>query len=367
MERALPSVVRIATDQGAGTGFVIDTDGIILTANHVVEDEDEVEVTLADGTKLDGMVAGRHLASDAAIVRVDRPGLPALPLGDSSVVRPGDSVIKIGYSGLSSDRPSVTKGIVSALLPEERTGTNFIQTDASLNPGDSGGPMLNVAGEVVGFYVSKSVAIAVEGIGLAADIRSIQESLEDLKAGVTVCPPDPGNQVETYTWRSAEWGYFLGHPRTWQAFELNGWAILGDVELLPGEARATLPVWVAVQPTVGRAQYATASDYLAAWVESFTESHSRGAEFDRPVFQVLSQRRVCLPAIGVNDAIEVDVLVPRQLGLTIYRERWLVFLHGTMGYLLEGAAKIKGGAVTRTWDYHEQFIDTILYSFRFEK
>ena len=162
--RSLPSVVTIKVEgadaSGTGSGFVLRQDGYILTNNHVVEAagaSGKITVIFSDGKSNAATVIGRDASYDLAVIRVDRNGLPVLPLGASSTVVVGDPVIAVGAPlGLDS---TVTSGIVSALnRPVTPSGTvdattsfiNAIQTDAAINPGNSGGPLLDMAGRVIG-------------------------------------------------------------------------------------------------------------------------------------------------------------------------------------------------------------------------
>jgi serine protease Do/serine protease DegQ len=136
----------------AGSGVIVDADrGYILTNHHVVENADEIQISLIDGEILDAKVVGSDAATDIAVIKVEANGLVDMPIGDSEVVRAGDFVLAIGNPfGLGH---TVTSGIVSAL---GRTGISrngyedFIQTDASINPGNSGGALVNMRGELIG-------------------------------------------------------------------------------------------------------------------------------------------------------------------------------------------------------------------------
>ncbi len=135
-----------------GSGFVIDATGVIVTNNHVIAEADKIAVVLSDKTRLDAEVIGRDAKTDLALLRIDPGGkkLSALKLGDSDGTRVGDWVIAIGNPfGLGG---TVTAGIVSARQRDINAGPydDFIQTDASINRGNSGGPMFNLAGEVIG-------------------------------------------------------------------------------------------------------------------------------------------------------------------------------------------------------------------------
>lgn len=139
------------TKQSLGSGFVVDADGIIITNNHVIADADEITVNFSDGTKLVAELIGTDPKTDIAVLKVEPEGkLTAVPFGDSDTARIGDWVMAIGNPfGLGG---SVTLGIVSAVGRDISSGPydNFIQTDAAINRGNSGGPLFNMKGEVVG-------------------------------------------------------------------------------------------------------------------------------------------------------------------------------------------------------------------------
>ena len=136
--------------QGVGSGFIVEPDGVILTNAHVVEGADEVRVRLSDRREFKGTVVGVDKPTDIAVVKIEAKGLPAVRLGDPSRVRVGEWVLAIGSPfGFEN---TVTAGIVSATSRSLPDGTYvpFIQTDAAVNPGNSGGPLFNMKGEVIG-------------------------------------------------------------------------------------------------------------------------------------------------------------------------------------------------------------------------
>lgn len=169
---------------GAGSGFIINKDGHILTNNHVVEKADKITVTLADNQQVDAKLIGTDPQSDVALIKIDVAGdLPTIPLGNSEALEVGEWVIAIGNPfGLSQ---TVTVGVVSA-TGRSRVGINeyenFIQTDAAINPGNSGGPLLNIHGEVVGINSALySRTGGYMGIGFAIPIdmvKSIEAQLQ---------------------------------------------------------------------------------------------------------------------------------------------------------------------------------------------
>jgi len=174
--------------RGLGTGFIIDKEGFILTANHVVEGAEEILVTLADKRELTAKIIGRDPKTDLALIKIDPANdIIPLPLGDSAKLEIGEWVVAIGNPfGLGN---TVTAGIVSAKYRQIGAGPydNFIQTDASINPGNSGGPLLNTAGEVVGVNSAIfSQAGGNIGIGFAIPINMAKDLLPQLKGGKVV-------------------------------------------------------------------------------------------------------------------------------------------------------------------------------------
>ena len=167
---------------GQGSGFLISSDGYILTNNHVVGDADRVQVKLQDGREYTAKIIGTDPPTDLAVIRIDEKDLPFLKLGDSNKLEVGDWVLAIGNPfGLSH---TLTAGIVSA---KGRSGIglsdyeDFIQTDAAINPGNSGGPLVNLDGEVVGInsaIISRSGGYM--GIGFAIPINLVKHIREQL-------------------------------------------------------------------------------------------------------------------------------------------------------------------------------------------
>lgn len=165
--------------EGAGSGFVIDAEGFLLTNNHVVEGATEITVVLPDHGTFTGSVVGRSPEQDLAIVQVEADEeLPEIPLGDMDNVRVGQPVVAIGNALGLSGGPTVTTGVVSALgrtlEPQQGQAAmeDLVQTDAAINPGNSGGPLVNLNGEVVG--INTAGIQGAEGIGFAVSADTAQ-------------------------------------------------------------------------------------------------------------------------------------------------------------------------------------------------
>ncbi len=187
--------------QGTGSGFVIRKDGLILTNNHVVENAQEITVTLSDKQQYKARILGRDPKTDLAVLKIEPKGsLPAATLGDSEALRVGDWVMAIGNPfGLSN---TVTTGIVSAKGRMIGAGPydDFIQTDASINPGNSGGPLYNMAGEVVGINTAIfSQSGGNIGIGFAIPVNLVKNLVPELETKGTVTRGWLGVSVQPMT------------------------------------------------------------------------------------------------------------------------------------------------------------------------
>jgi S1-C subfamily serine protease len=179
---------RVVPERGTGSGFVIDDRGLILTNNHVVENTESLEVTLADKSKVAAKLVGRDPENDLAVIRVTVPKekLTPLRLGDSSQLQVGQMAIAIG-NPFGLDR-TITRGVVSAIGRSLKSDSgrqirNVIQTDAAINPGNSGGPLLNSRGEVIGINTAIFTPSGGSvGIGFAVPVNIAKKLLPQLVA-----------------------------------------------------------------------------------------------------------------------------------------------------------------------------------------
>ena len=216
--RVLPSVVSISTTSqngsGTGSGFVIRSDGYILTNNHVINDviggQGNLTVTLNDGKKFSGKILGADSSYDLAVIKINVTGLPALQFGNSDLIQVGDQVIAIGSPlGLSG---TVTSGIISAknraVTSSGGTGEssfiNALQTDAAINPGNSGGPLVDATGAVIG--VNSAIASLGSsfggqsgsiGLGFAIPINQAKRTAEQLISAGKATYPVLGIRLDT--------------------------------------------------------------------------------------------------------------------------------------------------------------------------
>lgn len=197
---------------GSGSGFVYTSNGYIITNQHVIEGAAKLTVTMHGGEVYDAVVVGSDIMTDVAVLKIDATDLPALPIGDSSAARVGEFVLAIG-DPISADElsGSVTFGIVSALQREINIDgfvNEYLQTDAAVNPGNSGGPLINMRGEVIGVTSAKYTSagydeygetISSEGIGFALPINNVMQIVESLIKNGSTVRPGIGVTIVTYT------------------------------------------------------------------------------------------------------------------------------------------------------------------------
>lgn len=195
IENTVPSVVEIRTEtvsngfmlqeyvsEGAGSGVVLTSDGYIVTNNHVINNARNINVTLSDGTTYVAELIGTDPTTDLAVIKVDAKGLSAAVIGNSDNLKVGDGVIAIG-NPLGTLGGSATDGIISALNREitiDNETMNLLQTNAAVNPGNSGGGLFNGAGELIGIVNAKSSGSDVEGLGFAIPSNDVVNVADQL-------------------------------------------------------------------------------------------------------------------------------------------------------------------------------------------
>lgn len=225
VERVSPAVVSITNSKGLGSGFVIDSEGYVVTNNHVMSGLNEAEVRFSDGTKYKARLIGRDEATDIALLKIDAPkSFPSLRFYDDQKMRVGDLVLAVGNPfGLNG---TVTAGILSARGRDEIGSgqyTDYLQLDAAINPGNSGGPTFDVNGRVIGM---NTMGRPGSGIGFAIPSSTIQRVVEDLKQGRAVQRGYLGVQIESLSDENAK---ALGLPNA------NGALVTGVIAGSPAE------------------------------------------------------------------------------------------------------------------------------------
>lgn len=212
-EKVTPSVVGVKTfgtaytywgqripnqELGSGSGIIYSEDGYIITNYHVIENATSVMITLSDGTEYDARIIGSDASSDLAVLKVEAENLPEAELGDSSSLQIGELVVAIG-NPLGYEN-TVTDGIVSGLnrqLTDYIDSATLIQTNATINSGNSGGALVNSKGKVVGINSAKLVASNAEGMGFALSINEVRPIVEEIISKGHVSRPYLGVSINS--------------------------------------------------------------------------------------------------------------------------------------------------------------------------
>ncbi len=181
----IPQTSIFGTSYGtaSGSGFIISEDGLVATNNHVVEGAKKITVMLSNGESREASIVGADATSDLAVVRMESGKYYSASLGNSGALRVGEQVVAIGNPLGQEFAGSVTVGYVSALnrtITDGNKTMNLIQTDAAINEGNSGGPLVNLQGEIIGINTMKMAATGVEGLGFAIPIDEAKPILNDL-------------------------------------------------------------------------------------------------------------------------------------------------------------------------------------------
>ena len=227
----------IASDGSSGSGFIIDTDGRVVTNEHVVRGDQNVTVRMHSGTEYQAAVLGVDAVADLAVVDIaPEIALTPVPLGDSDLVQVGDEVVAIGYPlGFQiGQSQTVTRGIISALRPNHYgTDVDYLQTDAAINPGNSGGPLFNRAGQVIGVNTLREFVSSdgrpVDNIAFAVAINELKSRLETLKKGGSAPSASPTpTTTPTATTTDWRWDRWAGDNGSWTISIPPGWSFNPD-------------------------------------------------------------------------------------------------------------------------------------------
>ena len=197
-----PAVVRVRHGQGTGTGAIFEVDGdtaYILTNEHVIDSSSSISVIVNDRTSYNATVVGKDALRDLAVLKICCGTFKALPMGSTAQVQVGLQVVNIGYALGLPGEATVTTGIISAVRYETREQRWAVQTDAAVNPGNSGGPMLSTTGEILGINTYRidqnSAGRPAEALGFAVSVETIREQLPVLKGSAPAPTPTPRPQA----------------------------------------------------------------------------------------------------------------------------------------------------------------------------
>jgi len=255
--------------QGAGSGFIIEKDGYIMTNHHVVEGADEIIVRLADRREFEAELIGSDPLSDVALLKIDADDLPTLKLGDSEALRPGEWVVAIG-SPFNFEQ-SVTAGIVSAKgrSTNQQQYVPFIQTDVAINRGNSGGPLLNLDGEVVGInsWILSSGG-GYMGLSFSIPIETANTAVSQLREHGKVSRGLLGVQVGAVTREMAE-ALDLDRPVGALVNDVTEGSAADKAGIQPGDVilkfeGATVEAWSDLPPLVGSNPPGTKAEILVS-------------------------------------------------------------------------------------------------------
>lgn len=178
---------RRITQQAAGSGWIIASDGLVVTNSHVIADAASIKVTLADGRTFTPFAVKSDPATDLAVLRIFTSDLPTVKIGNSDRLQVGQPVAAIGNSagrGINMSGGWVSRLNTSISFNDGRTLSGLIGSDAAINPGNSGGPLININGEVIGITNAKLIQTGVEGIGYAININDAMKTINSLISGL---------------------------------------------------------------------------------------------------------------------------------------------------------------------------------------
>jgi hypothetical protein len=249
-QRLRPSVVRIESSDGIGSGFIISSDGLIVTNAHVVGEDLSLDVTLSDGSVRTAIVLGTAIEEDIALLVIDAYQMPAVQFGSTDTTIVGNEVLALGYALNLPGTASLTRGLVSAFRPNTFGGLTALQTDTAVNPGNSGGPLLDLEGRVVGIVTAGFRE--AEGINFAITIDDALLVINRLRAGAAL----PLGKFISQTYP-----YSVGVPVEWRVYE-----VVPSYVYVRDEASSAdvLIIVEEVEPGVTTDQYAATQTELGA-------------------------------------------------------------------------------------------------------
>ena len=279
-------MVRITTDSGQASGFIFETtDGgvaYVLTNFHVIEGAEQVEVRAADENDYIATVLGYDANKDLAVLEICCGVFEVLSIQDPQAIEVGAEVIAIGFPLGLEGSPTVTSGIVSALRYVERYQSWIIQTDAPINPGSSGGPLLFSTGEVAGVissFVRDQRGVSIDGVSFAISWESVLDSLSSLREGKRVDlptpAPTPSPTPEAAGWRAytdPRHGYGIEFPSDWEMDNSDE----ARLDLVSPDGAAAVHVFMYDSPAAS----------LEAWVQETIVSLR---EYHADLFEIIDQ------------------------------------------------------------------------------
>lgn len=193
---------RPVQQQGAGSGWILDSSGLIVTNNHVVEGAEDISVVLHDDRVVNATLVGADALTDIAVIKIDAPDLTPIVIGDSDNLQVGEWILTVGNSlglGITAKEGIVSRTGVSLPVSETEKVDNLVEVSAAINPGNSGGPLVNMRGEVVGINSIKIATSGVEGMGYAISSRAAEPIIQELVQNGYVVRPWLGVSVQDVT------------------------------------------------------------------------------------------------------------------------------------------------------------------------
>ena len=331
LKKLLPSVVRVEAVDGTGSGFIISSDGLIITNDHLVGADLVVDVTLSDGSVREAIVIARATEEDVALLATDGYQMPAVEFGPVGTTAVGDEVVALGYAFDTPGLASMTRGLVSAFRPNAFGTLTAIETNAALDPGYSGGPLIDLGGRVIG--ISSAVPGEADGTGSAIAIDEAPPIISRLRAG---------DSAPLGRYVSQRFSHSIDVPPDWRVHEV----LINVVYLRDEESSAEAFILMeAVQPWVTTDEYADTREAL-------------GVDRDLDFYERHSSREVTLA--GDVRAWEIVETWKRAENDFHHKGKEYFFVHLGAGYSIYTQSE------RSEWDAIEPIMDDMIASFRFD-